>query len=295
MEDDWSDDDLANYRGTEYIGKLGVEQSYEKRAARHDRLRAGRDLRAGGRAVRRLASKPATPGNTLRAVDRHPAAGDGRGAVRRPARRAGRHRPAQRRDPGLRQQADLRSQPVRRRHRRRELEGAERVARQAAAQPRAARHLPARLDLQALHGAGGAARSASARRSGRSSTRATSTSATTASATTSRRRPRHRRHVQVDRRSRATPTTTCSPTTWASTRSTTSWRRSASASSPASTCRASCAACCRRPSGSATPTRGRSSRSGTPARRSRSASARATTPSRCCSWRRPRRRWPTAA
>ncbi|MGZ5239509.1 MAG: penicillin-binding protein 2, partial [Caldimonas sp.] len=29
MEDSWSDDDLANYRGTEYIGKLGVEQSYE--------------------------------------------------------------------------------------------------------------------------------------------------------------------------------------------------------------------------------------------------------------------------
>ena len=29
MEDDWSDDGLANYRGTDYIGKLGVEQSYE--------------------------------------------------------------------------------------------------------------------------------------------------------------------------------------------------------------------------------------------------------------------------
>ena len=29
MEDDWSDDDLANYRGTDYIGKLGIEQSYE--------------------------------------------------------------------------------------------------------------------------------------------------------------------------------------------------------------------------------------------------------------------------
>ena len=28
MEDDWAEDDLANYRGTEYIGKLGVEQSY---------------------------------------------------------------------------------------------------------------------------------------------------------------------------------------------------------------------------------------------------------------------------
>ncbi|MGZ8261138.1 MAG: penicillin-binding protein 2, partial [Caldimonas sp.] len=29
MEEDWADEDLANYRGTEYIGKLGVEQSYE--------------------------------------------------------------------------------------------------------------------------------------------------------------------------------------------------------------------------------------------------------------------------
>ena len=47
--------------------------------------------------------------------------------------------------------------------------------------------------------------------------------------------------------------------------------------SPASTCRASCAARCRRPSGSATPTARRKRRSGTPARRSRSASARATT------------------
>ena len=39
----------------------------------------------------------------------------------------------------------------------------------------------------------------------------------------------------------------------------------------------------------------RSSRSGTPARPSRSASARATTPSRCCSWRRRPRRWRRAA
>ena len=41
--------------------------------------------------------------------------------------------------------------------------------------------------------------------------------------------------------------------------------------------------------------RRRKRRSGTPARRSRSASARATTPSRCCSWRRPRRPSPPAA
>ena len=175
-------------------------------------------MSAGGHAVRRCASKPATPGNALRAVDRHPAAGDGRGAVRRPARRARRHRPAQRRDPRLRQQAELRSEPVRRRHRRRELEGAQRVARQAAAEPGAARHLPARLDLQALHGAGRAdARQAHAAADA-SSTRATSTSATTASATT--RKAATARSTCTSRSSSpATPTTTCSPTTSASTRS----------------------------------------------------------------------------
>ena len=29
-QEDWDDEDQANYRGTDYIGKLGVEQSYEK-------------------------------------------------------------------------------------------------------------------------------------------------------------------------------------------------------------------------------------------------------------------------
>ena len=47
--EDWPDDDQANYRGTEYIGKLGVEQSYEKRAARHHRRRAGGDQRRRAR------------------------------------------------------------------------------------------------------------------------------------------------------------------------------------------------------------------------------------------------------
>lgn len=28
--DDWEEEDLANYRGTEYIGKLGLEQAYER-------------------------------------------------------------------------------------------------------------------------------------------------------------------------------------------------------------------------------------------------------------------------
>ena len=64
MEDDWSDDDLANYRGTEYIGKLGVEQSYESElhgATGFEEV----EMSAGGHAVRRLKSSPATPGNAL--------------------------------------------------------------------------------------------------------------------------------------------------------------------------------------------------------------------------------------
>lgn len=57
-------DSAANYRGTEYIGKLGVEQSYE--AELHGTTGFEEvETSAGGRPVRRLRSNPATPGNTL--------------------------------------------------------------------------------------------------------------------------------------------------------------------------------------------------------------------------------------
>ncbi len=57
-------EDAANYRGTDYIGKLGVEQSYE--AQLHGITGVEEiETSAGGRAVRRLASTPATPGNTV--------------------------------------------------------------------------------------------------------------------------------------------------------------------------------------------------------------------------------------
>jgi penicillin-binding protein 2 len=63
--EDWSEEDQANYRGTDYIGKLGIEQAYE-----HDLHGTTGfeevETSAGGRAVRRLRSNPATPGNTLR-------------------------------------------------------------------------------------------------------------------------------------------------------------------------------------------------------------------------------------
>ena len=63
--EDWPDDDQANYRGTEYIGKLGVEHSFEKQLHGITGVEQV-ETSAGGRAVRKLASSPATPGNTVR-------------------------------------------------------------------------------------------------------------------------------------------------------------------------------------------------------------------------------------
>ena len=56
-------DDAANYRGTEYIGKLGVEQSYERELHGITGVEL-METSAGGRAVRKLHSQPATPGNS---------------------------------------------------------------------------------------------------------------------------------------------------------------------------------------------------------------------------------------
>ena len=57
-------EDAPNYRGTEYIGKLGIEQSYE--ADLHGSTGFEEvETSAAGRAVRRLHSNPATPGNTV--------------------------------------------------------------------------------------------------------------------------------------------------------------------------------------------------------------------------------------
>ena len=62
--EDWPDEDRANYRGTEYIGKLGIEQSFEQQLhglAGFDQI----ETSAGGRAVRTLNRTSATPGNTV--------------------------------------------------------------------------------------------------------------------------------------------------------------------------------------------------------------------------------------
>ena len=57
-------EDASNYRGTEYIGKLGVEQSFENQLHGFTGVDSV-ETSAGGRAVRTLASSPSTPGNTV--------------------------------------------------------------------------------------------------------------------------------------------------------------------------------------------------------------------------------------
>ncbi|MBC7940136.1 MAG: penicillin-binding protein 2, partial [Chitinophagaceae bacterium] len=62
--EDWDEADQGNYKGTEYIGKLGLEQSYERvlhGTAGFEEV----ETSAGGRAVRRLRSHPPTPGDKL--------------------------------------------------------------------------------------------------------------------------------------------------------------------------------------------------------------------------------------
>lgn len=57
-------DDAANYSGTEYIGKEGLEKSYEKQlhgTTGYEEV----EVSAGGRAVRTLSRTPATPGDNL--------------------------------------------------------------------------------------------------------------------------------------------------------------------------------------------------------------------------------------
>ena len=57
--------EAPNYRGTDYIGKLGVESSYEK--VLHGTTGVEQmETSAGGYAVRRLASHPSTPGDSVR-------------------------------------------------------------------------------------------------------------------------------------------------------------------------------------------------------------------------------------
>jgi penicillin-binding protein 2 len=62
--EDWTDERQANYRGTESIGKLGLEQSYEQELHGLTGFEEV-EVSAGGRAMRKLAAHKSTPGNTL--------------------------------------------------------------------------------------------------------------------------------------------------------------------------------------------------------------------------------------
>ena len=57
-------ENAGNYRGTEYIGKLGVEQSYEHQLHGTTGVQE-METSAGGRAVRRLNSSQSVPGNSV--------------------------------------------------------------------------------------------------------------------------------------------------------------------------------------------------------------------------------------
>jgi penicillin-binding protein 2 len=62
--EDEPDEVQANYRGTDYIGKQGIEQKYERELHGLTGFEE-MEVSAGGRAVRKLAANKSTPGSTL--------------------------------------------------------------------------------------------------------------------------------------------------------------------------------------------------------------------------------------
>ena len=280
----------ANYKGSDFIGKIGLEESYERELHGTTGFEQV-EIDAGGRGVRTLVlDRRPSPGNNLVAHARHQAAGGRRAGVRQLPRRAGGDRPDDRRRARARLQARATTPTSSSTASTRRLGRAQQRPRQAAQQPRAARRVPAGLDLQAVHGADGArARQAHARVHDQ---RPGLLHAARRRAPVPRlegRRPRHGEPAQVDRdlvrhlllRPRAA-------TLGIDAHPRASWRSSGSAARPASTSTAS--------SGGLLPSREwkrkrfkPGSRSGTPATASRSASARATTWPRRCSSRSPRR------
>jgi penicillin-binding protein 2 len=62
--EEWPEEEQANYRGTDHIGKLGAEQRYERELHGVTGFEQV-ETSAGGRAVRLLANTPATPGDTM--------------------------------------------------------------------------------------------------------------------------------------------------------------------------------------------------------------------------------------
>lgn len=144
--------DANNYKGTDYIGKIGVEQSYETELHGQTGFEEV-EVTAGGRPVRTLSRTCATPGQQPRAVAGYRVAAGRRAGLRGRRGALVAIEPstgdvlafvsAPSFDPnsfvdGIDQQTSGRSQQL---------------ARPPAAQPAAARHLSAGLDLQAVHGA----------------------------------------------------------------------------------------------------------------------------------------------
>ena len=232
-------EETANYKGSDYIGKVGIELSYERELHGTTGVEDV-EVDSGGRAVRTLKRQPPIAGNNLTlSLDialqqvAEAAFGDRRGALVAID-------PASGDVLAFVSQAGLRSEPVRRRHRCRELAGVERIARQAAAQPAAARRVSAGLDDQAVPRAVGADVGPAHARARRSTTPASSRflvrhtgSATTSPADTARSTCTSRSSC------RATRITTCSRTIPTSTTRRASLARSASARRPASTSKAS--------------------------------------------------------
>jgi penicillin-binding protein 2 len=64
QQEDWPEEEQSNYKGTDVIGKLGLEQKYERELHGTTGFEEV-ETSAGGRAVRRLNTHPATPGAKL--------------------------------------------------------------------------------------------------------------------------------------------------------------------------------------------------------------------------------------
>ena len=237
----------ANYKGSDHIGKTGLEQSYERElhgATGYEQV----EVDAGGRGVRTLSRTAPTSGNNLVLTLDLQLQEVAEAGVRREPRRAGGDRTGHGRRARLRVQTRLRPEPVCRRHRSGQLGTAQQFARPAAQQPRAHRPVSARLHLQALHGARRARtrqahhladdlrprllhvrRPSLPRRQGR--------------------RPRHRRHVQIDRRVLRHLLLHARQRPGHRQHLRLSSASSASARAPASTSRARRSACCHRRNG----------------------------------------------
>ena len=295
--EEWGD--TANYKGSDYIGKVGVEISYERELHGTTGVEEV-EVDAGGRAVRTLSRRPPTSGNNLRlALDiklqqvAERAFGDRRGALVAL-------------DPSTGEVLAFVSKP-----------GFDPNLFVEGIDPASWDQLNESPDkpmlnrpLRGAYPPGSTIKPFLALGALASGKRTPTQTIFDPGLLPDRRqhaplprrqagRPRLRRHVQVDRRvvrhlllhaRRRTPT---------STTRTRSCRNSASAARPASTSRASCPACCPRASGSANASPARifatSTASGIWAIRFRRASARDTTPSRRSSRRRRSPSSPTTA